>query len=219
MHGRFLRWNEDDQRMSKSSGQFLVVSDLVERGFDPLAFRYHCLTASYRVPLTFSWAVLESAADGLCRLRDNVRRLHNEAGGIAPSEMQVSLADRFRCAISDDFNAPRALAATWETVRQANRVADPAEKHALLQLVLDFDRVLGLRLADAIATGDELPAHVAALIEQRETARAARDWSTADALRETIRLQGYEVEDTPSGTRWRLAGRPAPPGFSGSTAR
>ena len=219
MHGRFLRWNEDDQRMSKSSGQFLVVGDLIERGFDPLAFRYHCLNASYRVPLTFSWAGLESAADGLGRLRDNVRRLHDEVDGITPSETQVAPADRFRGAISDDFNAPGALAVTWETVRQANRAADPAEKCALLQLVLDFDRVLGLRLADAVATGDELPANVAALIEQRETSRAARDWSTADALREAIRLQGYEVEDTPSGTRWRLVERPSAPGSSGSTAR
>jgi cysteinyl-tRNA synthetase len=219
MHGRFLRWNEDDQRMSKSSGQFLVVGDLIERGFDPLAFRYHCLTASYRVPLTFSWAGLESAADGLGRLRDNVRRLHDEVDGITPSETQVAPADRFRGAISDDFNAPGALAATWETVRQANRAADPAEKRALLQSVLDFDRVLGLGLADAVATGDELPANVAALIEQREAARAARDWSTADALREAIRLQGYEVEDTPSGTRWRLVERPSAPGPSGSTAR
>jgi cysteinyl-tRNA synthetase len=203
MHGRFLRWKEGDERMSKSSGQFLVVSDLVERGFDPLAFRYYCLTASYRVPLTLSWAGLESAADGLSRLRDNVRRLHDETDGLAPSKAHTASVDRFRGAISDDFNAPGALAVTWETVRQANRTTDPTEKHALLQSVLDFDRVLGLGLADAVATGDDLPANVAALIEQRETARAARDWSTADALREAIRLQGYEVEDTPSGTRWR----------------
>jgi cysteinyl-tRNA synthetase len=207
MHGRFLRWNEDDQRMSKSSGQFLVVSDLVERGFDPLAFRYHCLTASYRVPLTFSWAGLESAADGFRRLRDNVRRLHDEVGGITPGETHTAPADRFRCAISDDFNAPGALAVTWETIRQANRVADPAEKQALLKLVLVFDRVLGLGLADAVTIGDELPAYIAALIEQREAARAARDWPTADALREAIRLHGYEVEDTPSGTRARRVER------------
>jgi cysteinyl-tRNA synthetase len=167
MHGRFLRWDKDDRRISKSSGEFLVVGDLVERGFDPLAFRYHCLTASYRVPLTFSWAGLESAADGLHRLRENVRRLNDET--------------------------------------QANQATDAVEKRALLELTLDFDRVLGLGLCDTIATvaGETPPAQVATLIQQREAARAAHEWSTADALREAIRQWGYEVEDTPSGTRWR----------------
>ena len=73
----------------------------------------------------------------------------------------------------------------------------------MLDLALDFDRVLGLRLDD----DEALPAGVAALVQQREAARAARDWSNADALRESIRQRGYEVEDTPSGPRWRRAGR------------
>ncbi len=203
MHGRFLRWDEDDRRMSKSSGEFLVVGDLVERGFDPLAFRYHCLTASYRVPLTFSWAGLESAADGLRRLQENVRRLKSETDGVSPAAPPTDLADRFRAALADDFNVPSALAVTWETVREANRSTDAAEKRALLEMVLDFDRVLSLKLANAVAEDESLPADVAALIQQREDARAARDWSAADALRETIRQKGYEIEDTPSETRWR----------------
>jgi len=210
MHGRFLRWNRnengngDDRRMSKSSGEFLVVGDLVARGFDPLAFRYLCLTASYRVPLTFSWAGLESAAGSLHRLRENVRRLTGETHDAPVTDLPQALADRFRTAIADDLNMPGALAVTWEAVRQANRATDAAEKRALLALVLDFDRVLGLGLADVVAAGDEpLPAGVVVLIRQREAARAARDWPTADGLREAIRREGYEVEDTPSGTRWR----------------
>jgi cysteinyl-tRNA synthetase len=203
MHGRFLRWDEDDRRMSKSSGEFLVVGDLVERGFDPLAFRYHCLTASYRVPLTFSWAGLEGAADSLRRLRENVRRLKDETDDVPPAALQMDLPDRFRAAIADDFNAPSALAVAWETVREANRATDAAEKRALLALLLNFDRILGLKLADVTVADESLPADVAALIQQREDARAARDWSAADALRETIRQRRYEIEDTPSGTRWR----------------
>jgi cysteinyl-tRNA synthetase len=204
MHGRFLRWKEGDRRMSKSSGEFLVVGDLVERGFDPLAFRYHCLTASYRVPLTFSWAGLESAADGLRRLRESVHRLHDETSGVPPAGAAAVLADKFRAAIADDFNAPGALAIAWEAIRQANQATDGTEKRALFEVVLDFERVLGLGLADAIGTTcDPLPSDIAALIQRREAARAARDWHAADALREAIRQQGYEVEDTPSGTRWR----------------
>jgi cysteinyl-tRNA synthetase len=202
MHGRFLRWSEDDRRMSKSSGEFLVVGDLAARGFDPLAFRYHCLTASYRVPLTFSWAGMESAAEGLHSLRGNVRRLADETREVSTSVPPSALAERFRAAIADDFNAPEALAVTWETIREANRAVDGAEKRALFEAALDFDRVLGLRLADA-TDAETLPAEVAALIEQREAARATRDWATADELRETIRQRGHEIEDTPSGTRWR----------------
>jgi cysteinyl-tRNA synthetase len=203
MHGRFLRWSEDDRRMSKSSGEFLVVGDLAARGFDPLAFRYHCLTASYRVPLTFSWAGMESAAEGLRSLRENVRRLAEETSMVSATAVKPTSAERFRAAIADDFNVPEALAVTWETVQQANRATDDTEKRALFEAVLDFDRVLGLKLAEAIDADETLPADVAALIEQREAARAARDWTAADALRESIRQRSYEIEDTPSGTRWR----------------
>jgi cysteinyl-tRNA synthetase len=203
MHGRFLRWNEDERRMSKSSGEFLVVGDLVARGFDPLAFRYSCLTASYRVPLTFSWEGMESAAESLRRLRENVRRLSGDTRHVSAADPPSALAGRFRAAIADDVDIPGALALTWETIRQANRSADTDEKCALLGLIQDFDRVLGLKLVEVVAEGQEvMPTEVAALIHQREVARAARDWATADALREAIRRQGYEVEDTPSGTRW-----------------
>jgi cysteinyl-tRNA synthetase len=203
MHGRFLRWNDDDRRMSKSSGEFLVVGDLAARGFDPLAFRYHCLTASYRVPLTFSWAGMESAAEGLRGLRENVRRLAEETHQVSAAAAPRELSERFRAAIADDFNVPVALAVTWDAIREANRASDGVEKRTRLEAVLDFDRVLGLGLAKTIAIDNVLPADVATLIEQRETARAAREWATADQLRDTIHQHGYEIEDTPSGTRWR----------------
>jgi cysteinyl-tRNA synthetase len=204
MHGRFLRWKDEDRRMSKSSGEFLVVGDLEERGFDPLAYRYLCLTASYRVPLTFSWEAMESAAESLNRLRDNVRRLGIETQDAVAAQPPAALEERFVEAIADDVNIPGALAVTWEAVRAANRASDVNEKRALFDLVLDFDRVLGLRLSDVVdVDAERLPTEVAELVHQREEARAARDWSTADALREAIRRLGYEVEDTPMGTQWR----------------
>jgi cysteinyl-tRNA synthetase len=145
-----------------------------------------------------------SAADSLRRLRDNVRRLSSETRDAAEAEPPATLAQRFRAAIADDLDMPGALAVAWGTVRQANRATRQAEKRALLNQALDFDRVLGLRLADAVAAKDEaLPTEVETLIQQREAARAARDWTAADALRQAIRRQGYEVEDTPTGTRWR----------------
>jgi cysteinyl-tRNA synthetase len=92
---------------------------------------------------------------------------------------------------------------TWDAVRQANRAADAGEKRGHLDLVLGFDRVLGLSLEEAGEGEGVLPAEVARLIEERESAREARDWQRADSLREAIRQIGYEIEDTPEGTRWR----------------
>jgi cysteinyl-tRNA synthetase len=204
--------------MSKSSGEFLVVGDLVTRGYDPLAFRYHCLTASYRVPLTFSWDGLDRAAEGLGRLQENVRRLASEAGSgkaghAPPSGLSSPLAEQsagqrltesFARAVADDLDMPRALAVTWEAIHQANRAIGAGEKRALLDLVIEFDQVLGFGLAGASQIGTRaLPEQVAVLVEQREAARAARDWATADALRQAIRQEGYELQDTPTGTRWR----------------
>jgi cysteinyl-tRNA synthetase len=150
---------------------------------------------------------MEGAAESLNRLRDNVRRLVIETQDAVAAQPPAALEERFREAIADDLNIPGALAVTWEAMREANRSTDVTEKQALLDLVLDFDRVLGLRLSDVIdADIETLPRQVAELIKQREEARAARDWSTADALREIIRDQSYEIEDTPSGTRWLSIG-------------
>ena len=128
----------------------------------------------------------------------------NETRAAPRAEPPRALSERFRAAIADDLNVPDGLAVLWEALREANRTAEIATKRALLDLVLDFDRVLGLRLADSGVPGAEtLPDDVAALIQQREAARAARDWPTADRLRQAIRQRGYEVEDTPAGPRWR----------------
>jgi cysteinyl-tRNA synthetase len=151
---------------------------------------------------------MEGAADSLRRLRENVRRLSDETRDVPGDPLPAVLSERFRAAIADDLNLPGALAVAWETLREANRATEAAAKRGLLDLTLDFDRVLGLRLTNAAAAEDEaLPTDVAALVQQREAARAARDWSSADVLRESIRQQGYELEDTPSGTRWRRVGR------------
>jgi cysteinyl-tRNA synthetase len=206
VHGRFLRWGEGAQRMAKSSGAFLVVGDLVERGYDPLAYRYLCLTASYRVPLTFSWASMDSAADGLRRLRSNVRHLAGSVAAAPAIRRSEMPARQFQDRIADDFDMPGALAALWDTIHQANRETDATARRALLAAVLDFDSVLGLGLANATTASEpRLPATVAGLIERREAARSVRDWARADALREAIREQGFIVEDTAAGTRWERA--------------
>ncbi len=189
MHGYFLK--TDDGKMSKSSGEFLTLARLVERGFDPLDWRYLCLTAHYRHQMVFSWQALEGAATARRRLTEAVARLP-EGGKVIDTELA-----RFRHAINDDLNLPRALALAWEVLGSAG---DPADKRATL---LQFDQVLGLSLGAICEVA--VPEQVRAWIAERETARSARDWAAADRLREAIRQAGYELEDGTDGVRVRLA--------------
>src|SRR5208282_1626585 len=133
LHGYFLLVN--DAKMAKSAGEFLRLKTLVERGYDPLAFRYLCLTAHYRSQLNFTWDALDAAATALERLRTGFHAL-TEAG---PAD--ASYLERFSAEINDDLNLPRALALAWEVLR--GELAQGARRGTLLA----FDRVLGLGLA------------------------------------------------------------------------
>ena len=192
MHGYFLLSN--DAKMAKSAGEFLRVQALIDRGFDPLAFRYLCLTAHYRGQLNFTWDALAGAATALERMRQGVHGL--PAGG----RVIAALRDEFRMHVEDDLNMPRALAVAWKLLR--GDVASPADCKATL---LDFDRVLGLGLAAWQPPQTLVPESVQALAEQRRQARAARNWAEADRLRAALHAAGWEMED--AGDDYRLKPR------------
>jgi cysteinyl-tRNA synthetase len=195
MHGYFLQI--DQARMGKSVGNFLRLETLVERGYDPLAWRIFCLGAHYRTKLSFAWESLDGAATALNRLR----LAAHEWG--APGEPDEEHVGRFADQVNDDLNMPRALAVTWEVVR--SELAAPVKKATLLE----FDRVLGLGLAHWTPGSTGVPDAVADLVELRRRARTEKRWQDADALRERILAAGYEVEDTPLGPRLRpRPGRP-----------
>jgi cysteinyl-tRNA synthetase len=189
MHGYFLQI--DEARMGKSVGNFLRLETLIERGYDPLAWRIFCLGAHYRTKLSFAWEGLDGAATALNRLR---LAAHEWGASGVPDEHFVS---RFADQVNDDLNMPRALAVTWELVR--SDLAAPVKKATLIE----FDRVLGLDLARWTPAAGDVPAAVTELVGQRQQARNEKRWQDADALRERIRAAGYEVEDTPQGPRLR----------------
>jgi len=183
LHAYFL--NVDSGRMGKSAGNFLRLQDLIDRGYDPLAYRYLCLGAHYRSHLTFSWDALDAAATGLDRLRELVY------GWGAPGRISEEWMDTFAAFVNDDLNIARAIAAAWELTKSA--LSDADKKATMLK----FDEVLGLRLGEwAPAT---VPAEMLALAERRQAARKAKQWAEADALRDRITEAGYEVRDTPDG--------------------
>jgi cysteinyl-tRNA synthetase len=186
MHGYFLLAN--DAKMAKAAGEFLRLKSLTDRGYDPLAYRYLCLTAHYRSQLNFTFDALDAAATALDRMR---RALHAlPAGGTA----DPTYLERFTTEINDDLNIPRALAIAWELVR-GERV-DPRAAKATMAA---FDRVFGLGLEAWQPKQETIPEVVRALAAARSAARAAKQWDEADRLRAELHAAGWEMEDRADG--------------------
>ena len=203
MHGEFLVMPKDDgndaARMSKSSGEFLTLDRLVERGYDPLAYRYFLLTAHYRQQLTFSWEGLAAAANALRNLRRGVLDLRNAAP--AAGTGGGAHVEKFRQAVTNDLNMPQALAVAWGALKD-----DAAAAADRLAALLEMDEVFALGLAElrqeALAISEE---QISARIAERAAARKAKDFARADAIRKDLADTGVILEDGPRGTTWRRA--------------
>jgi cysteinyl-tRNA synthetase len=170
--------------MAKSAGEFLRVQALVDRGYDPLAYRYLCLTAHYRSQLNFSWDALDAAAIGLDRMR---RAVHAMPTGGDPDR---SYLERFTGLVNDDLNLPKALALAWELLR--GELGDRSTTRATL---LAFDRVFGFGLEAWRPPAENVPEAVHALAAARAAARSAKQWAEADRLRAELHAAGWEMED------------------------
>ena len=190
MHGGHLLLG--GTRMAKSAGNFFRVTELIERGFDPLALRYLVLQAKYRTKLNFSTEGLAGADHALTQLRERVAEWAPGESGPAGDYEQ-----RFRDAIAGDLDMPAAMALV---ARLARADIAPGTKARLL---IGWDRVLGLDLAPS-KTAATLPAGAADLLAAREKARGAKDFATSDRLRDELTALGVSVTDTPGGQQWRL---------------
>ena len=187
MHGYFLLLN--DAKMAKSAGEFLRVQVLQERGYDPLVYRYLCLTAHYRTQMSFSWDAMDAATTALDRLRNGIFLLPADPA-IAPDTDAIA---RFTAEINDDLNVPRGLAVAWDVLRGD---LPSAVKRATL---LRFDDVLGLGLAEWTPKVETAPPDVQALADARALARKTKQWAEADRLRGELAAAGWEMEDQPAG--------------------
>ena len=184
--------------MSKSGGTFVTLATLKEKGYDPLAYRYLCLTAHYRTQLEFTFESLDAAAKSLENLRTLSRSILTEAKGQEDASGACQTwKDKFAAAMEDDLNAPKALAVVWEGVRSAEMSA--AQKLAFLRFA---DGILALDLfKEKKEEPLALPQEVQNLLEERARARAAKDYKKSDELRDAIAQLGYLVKDTPQGQK------------------
>jgi cysteinyl-tRNA synthetase len=186
-------------KMSKSLGNILTLDDLVARGIRPLAYRYFLLQAHYRKQQSCTDEALEAADRGYRRLLLASAEARQAEG--APDAARVApLSERFRAAVRDDLNAPRALAVAVEVLREPGLSA--VDRRALLE---EFDRWLGLDMltAELPDAAQESDPRIDALVAQREDARARRDFAEADRIRDALARENVLIEDTPQGPRWR----------------
>jgi len=175
----------DGKKMSKSGGTAYALSDIIAKGYDPLALRYFFLQSHYRSKQNFTWEALESAKIALHNL--NAQVMFVRPPTLPHSQVDEVFKNKFIFALQDDFNIPQALAIAWDVIK--SNLADKV-KYALL---VDFDRVLGLNLAQAKA--DKIPTEIKKLAEARWRARAKKDWAEADKLRQQIEQAGWQMED------------------------
>lgn len=193
LHNAFL--NVGGEKLSKSLGNSFYLSELVEKGFNPLFLRYFFLQAHYRTPQSFSLDALTGAGEALTRLWRQSKEIAEESNKKSASS---EIRDRFLVAMRDDLGTPQAIGVLWEALRSEEYT--PEEKWGLLE---DADAHLGLMLLDpplpSAVTKSELPTELQALLSEREAARAAKNFAESDRLREEISKRGYLVEDSPSG--------------------
>lgn len=195
MHVEFLQ--VDGGKMSKSLGNIYTISQLEEKGVEPLAYKLFCFTAHYRTQLNFTFEGALSAQKTLNRLREGYLK-HTEGTEEISKEVIKQYEEKFHEAINDDLNMPAAMGIVWEVVRNEKKSKQFAE------LLLKFDQVLGLALEKSKMYLDkqteiEIPIEIQELLEQRKKAREDKDWNLSDKIRDELKEKGYMVKDTKEG--------------------
>ena len=198
VHNAFLTGMEG-AKISKSAGRFPVLDDLVADGINPLAFRLLCFGAKYRSELAFSLDAVSAAQVNLNYFHEFAREVPDErTGGNSWPEWAVGLRQQFHEAVNDDLNTPRALATAFELVAESRKRKD----WSAWTVLAEFDKLMGLDLElfrNIMRQPDSFPPEINSLIQEREAARAARDFKRADELRSRIEGFGIGVRDQPNG--------------------
>ena len=195
--------NDRAGKMSKSKGAVLTVSVLKEKGYDPLVYRFFCLQSHYRKPLEFSFDVLDSNVATFNKLVKRVAEL--KAEGAVDEAVKKEFEDKFREAISDDLNTSMAITVLYDALKADTNDATK------LSIVESFDKVLSLdlvghakALSEETEVDPELLEYINEQIRKRAEAKKAKDFATADAIREELLSRGVEIKDTREGVKWQL---------------
>ena len=197
-----LHLNDARGKMSKSKGDFLTVSLLESKGYDPIVYRMFCLQSHYRKPLTFTYESLDNTAKAYEKLIKRISALDN-SGEVDQNKADELIAS-FKEAMDNDLNTSLGLTCVYDVLKAD---ANGATKRYVLG---ELDKVLSLDLLKApkettASADDALTAEIDALIKQRTEARANKDWATADAIRDKLSAMNVVVVDTKDGISWHFA--------------
>ena len=216
LHNGFVTIGKQDEKMSKSLGNFVLLRDLLG-AYEPMVIRYMLATTHYRRPLRYDEAVITEAQANVNKLREALRRLkHRQEQASANTEghetwlAEISdIQEQFVTAMDDDFNASNGITALFDLVKSLNRYLDlELVSQAVLSLydkvLHDLLAVFGLDLEDK---SNNLDQEIEALIEERRQARANKDFARSDAIRDQLKEQGILLDDTPQGTVWKRVNR------------
>ena len=211
MHNGYVTIGDDDEKMSKSLGNFVTVHDIV-KVVDPQVLRFFMATTQYRRPIRYSEKTLQDAANNLQRLKtakENAEfRLAQAAAGLSDDEKRQEqlqeLEARFVAEMDDDFNAANGITVVYELAKWLNNYSEqPAVSAAVLESALvqfaSWLQVFGIKFAQE----DLLDEQIDGLIAERNQARKDKNFARSDEIRDTLKAQGIILEDTPQGTRWR----------------
>lgn len=194
-----LHLNDATGKMSKSKGDFLTLSLVEGKGYDPLVYRMFCLQSHYRKPLLFSYEVMDNVKVAYEKLKKRVAALGGD--GKLQSEEMEGFRKSFKDALGNDINTSQALTVLYDVLKSG---LNDASKRALVE---EFDQVLSLDIMaeqeDAPADS-ELAAYVEEMLAQRKEAKKAKDFARADAIREELSARGIVIQDTREGTIWEL---------------
>ena len=189
-----------NQKMSKSNGEFLTVSLLEEKGYNPLVYRFFCLQSHYRKPLEFSYDVLDNVTVAYDKLHKKVLELKDD--GAVDNGKFAEYRAKFEEVLANDMNTSMGITLIYDVLRDS---MNDATKKALIK---SFDEVLSLNLTvaeEAAGVDAELEAYVLAKIEERKAAKKEKDFAKADAIRAELLEKGIVIKDTREGTVWELA--------------
>ena len=197
VHMGFL--NDKDGKMSKSKGEFLTVSLLEEKGYNPLAYRYLCLNSYYHNALTFSYDILDGAAREYQKLKNKISILSDE--GELNQEKFDNYNNSFKEALDNDLNTSMALTILYELLKD-NNLNDKTKK----ELVYNFDKVLSLDLLkeEKKQLSNDLEKYINEMIEKRQEYKKNRDFENADKIRDELKDKGIMIKDTRDGTTYEI---------------
>ena len=191
MHVEFLQI--DGGKMSKSLNNVYTLKDLQDKGYEPLVYRMFNYTSNYRAQINFTWEAMDAAKVALGRLRDGYLKHVDGTDDVSDEEIKA-YEEKFLDAINDDLNMPVAMSVVWDVIK------NPKKSKKLQNLLLKFDEVLGLNLKDYKKEENVLPEDVQALVNERNEARANKNWAESDRIRDLLIEKGYTVKDSKEGT-------------------